>query len=113
MKVINTDLPLYPFLFIPRRYDFGTLSFVITREKDNKTYTPTANDTIGTAQQNSLGYITFVLDTTDKGFEVGGTYTINIFDTEGVVYRGKLFVTNKSDLQNYEILEINDNIIDL
>lgn len=113
MKVINTDLPLFPFLFIPRRYDFGTLSFVITREKDNKTYTPTENDTIATAQRNSLGYITFVLDTTDKGFEVGGTSTINIFDSQGVVYRGKLFVTTKSDLQNYEIIDINENIIDL
>lgn len=106
MKVINPDLGVYLFEFIPRRYDIENLSFEIVNELRNSVITQNI-----TYNQTNKGYLSFLFDA--SVLENNSHYTIKILSDDEVVYRGKIYTTNETDLQNYSLLTVNENIIDL
>lgn len=132
VKVINPDLSTYLFKFIPRTYDLDDAEVLTDNTgnqlEDENALSLVASDNVLsycivnelTGEQiinffnysfNTLGYLEFNLDVTLlQGYQ---NYSIKIFDYSGIVYRGKIYLTNETDLQNYSLITVNENIIDL
>lgn len=111
MKIINYNNSLVEFKFIPRRYNYSTLSYTMIKESTKQEFTNTNAD--GSITLDSLGYLSFNLYTRDKEMTEGDTYNMKIYDANGIVYRCKIYCTDNSDLQEFNIVPINENVIDL
>jgi hypothetical protein len=93
MVILRPDNEIHEITIIPR-VDAGIISIVIKNEGKNTT--ETIND-IPTTYSN--GYLTFEITKTvleQESFE----YSVYGLD---LIFRGKAFATNQTDLQNYKI----------
>jgi len=94
MVILKPDNEIHEITIIPR-VDAGIISIVIKNE--SKGTTETIQD-IETTFSN--GYLTFEITKTvleQESFE----YTVYNLDSE-LLFRGKVFATNQTDLQNYK-----------
>lgn len=109
MKVITAPFNSFEFVFIPRYYDYSSLTFRVVNESSGKEIT--FNETV--TEEN--GYLTAIIDFVDLELEIvnNDSLTIKVTDDKGVVYRCKAYATDQSDLENFELITVNDNIIDL
>jgi hypothetical protein len=95
MVILKPENAVHSITIIPR-VDAGIISIVIKNE--SKGTTETIND-IETTFSN--GYLTFEITKTvleQESFE----YAVYDIDSE-LLFRGKAFATNQTDLQNYKI----------
>ena len=95
MKILNPIDVTHEVILIPRFYPVGDVTLELyneeTSEIDNIVITPLITD--------GYLYLTF-----DFAFINKSNYRITIFDElEELCYRGKLFITDQTDLENYKI----------
>jgi len=95
MKVINPNLTEHKIIFIPRRYELGTVELELRNETGNKLTVITDLLILG---NNGVLSLTF-----DYTFTEGERYSFKLYDTDGVIYRGRLFVTTREEeaTENY------------
>jgi len=110
MKVINLNLNEFTLFFIPRDYNFALLTYTLENKTNGLTFTdsPTILPT-----PDTLGYIALLISYATLEVSEGDSITITLTDASGVVYRGKAYATTQTDLQNYELIEVNANSIEL
>ena len=110
MKVINPDLNDFNLIFIPRDYNFGLLTYTLENKTNGLTFTdsPTILPT-----PDTLGYVEMIISYSTLEVSEGDSITITLTDASGVVYRCKAYATSQTDIQNYELIEVNANSIEL
>lgn len=81
-------------MIIPR-YNVSTIG--VNLRNEGKATTETFNN-IETTYSN--GYMTFEIS---KEVKEGENYEIELVDNETVIFRGKCFATDQTDLENYKI----------
>lgn len=95
MKVLNPENTNHEIVFIPRYYPGGdvVLSLINETTKEESEYTVTPLITDG------LMYLNF-----EETFHNNSRFHITVKESENIVFRGILFVTDQSeDTQNYKI----------
>ncbi len=94
MKVLSPDNTEHEIVFIPRYYFEGVVVLELYNEETSQTLTyeltPITID--------GYVYINF-----EQEFINNSNFQIKILKEEDVVYRGKLFITDQTDLEQYEI----------
>lgn len=94
MKVFNPNKS-HTMKIIPRKYE-DVLNIVIRHElKDETTIVTDFTDGIDN------GYVTIVFPFT---FKEGASYEIEVNGITTLLWRGKGYATNKTDLENYKLL---------
>lgn len=84
-------------LFIPRK-DVPTVTLSLTNELTQTT----ESFELGTDYDN--GYMTVIIE---FGFKEGDRYSYEVNDLDGsLLYRGKILVTEQTDLQNFKVNDI-------
>lgn len=94
MKVLNSSDTNHEIIFIPRYYFDGDITMELYNEETSETLsfvlTPITID--------GYVYINFT-----QAFDNNSNFQIKMLSGTEIVYRGKLFVTNQTDLQEYKI----------
>tara|TARA_R110000782_G_scaffold122022_1_gene213252 strand:+ start:66 stop:404 length:339 start_codon:yes stop_codon:yes gene_type:complete len=112
MKVITHPITSYDLVFIPRvykEYALNELTSEVTQEKNGVSFTETHASPV----TNLQGYKTITLALSTLNIVEGDSLTIKLSDNNGVVYRGKIYATNATDLQNFQLISVNQNVINL
>lgn len=94
MKVINSGNTTHEIILIPRFYAEGE----ITMELFNEETKEVLSFSLMTLILNGYLYVNF-----DYIFKNNSNFQIKITFENEIMYRGKLFVTNQTDLENYKI----------
>jgi len=94
MKVLNSNDTEHEIIFIPRFYFEGDVVMELYNEEKSTTET----FTITPITIDGYVYIDF-----EKEFTNNTNCQITITSDDEIVYRGKLFVTDQTDLQEYKI----------
>lgn len=94
MKVLNSADTNHEIVFIPRYYFTGDIAMELYNEETSETLT--FNLTPITI--DGYVYINFT-----QSFDNNSNFQIKILSSEQIVYRGKLLVTDQTDLQEYKI----------
>ena len=110
MKVINPNLNEFTLFFIPRDYNFGLLTYTLENKTNGLTFT---NSPSILPTPNTLGYVALLMSYASLEVSKGDTITITLTDAIGIVYRGKAYATSQTDIQNYELIEVNANSLEL
>ena len=95
MKILSPLDVTHEITLIPRFYPVGDISLELynedTSESDTLTITPLITD----------GYLYLTFDFT---FINNTNYRLTMLDEdEAICYRGKLFITDQTDLENYKV----------
>lgn len=96
MKVLDSSNTTHNFKVVPRNYILGDKSLQLYNEETDVFSDEDADINI------TDGYIEVSFD---KVVLNNASYQIKIYDsiTNNIYYRGKLFFTNQSDIQNFRI----------
>jgi hypothetical protein len=86
----------YQFRCAPRPYNGGALSLVLRNEFANATHTIDINE---------YGYYNGIITINFSTPELneGDSFEIELFEGERLLYRGKGYATEQTDLQNYKL----------
>jgi len=95
MKVFKPSDTSHILKVVPRLY-VENITLTIRHEL---TDTTTTIDDLISFNDNGYLNITF-----DYEFKEGGSYEINCFTNTDLVWRGKAYATNDTDLENYKLL---------
>ena len=112
MKVITHPITDYNLDFIPRVYKDYALNELIsevTKERTGVSFT----ESHAFVPSLLAGYKSIVLDLSTLNIVEGDSLTIKLTDNDGVVYRGKMYATNVTDLENFQLITVNENVINL
>ena len=112
MKVITHPIGVYQLVFIPRKYK-EYIGFELTSEITQEKNGLSVSTTHETPVTDIKGYNSIIVDLFSLDVVEGDTLTIKLSDNDGVVYRGKMYATNEADLENFQLIEVNNNVIDL
>lgn len=94
MKVLNSANTSHEIVFIPRYYFDGDITMELYNEETSETLT----FTLTPITIDGYVYINF-----DQEFDNNSNFQIKMLSDDVIVYRGKLFVTDQTDLQEYKI----------
>lgn len=96
MIVLNSDNTSHSFKIIPRVYDL----FNVTMELYNEETSITSTEILSKTLVNGYLECSFT-----KEVQKNSNYRVKIYNNSNdvVYYRGKMFFTNQTDLQNYRI----------
>jgi hypothetical protein len=94
MTILRPSESTQTITIIPR-YDVDNITLKLRDE--SKATVETFTD-LSTYYNN--GYLSFSFD---KTVVEGGSYELEILDDETVIFRGKAFATDETDLENYKI----------
>lgn len=94
MKVLNSADTDHEIIFIPRYYFEGNVTMILYNEETGQNY----ETILEPITVDGYVYINF-----SKTFLNNSSYQIKILSGEEIVYRGKVFVTDQTDLQDYKI----------
>lgn len=96
MKIFRPADATHTLQIIPRQY-VGNATMLLRHELKNDT------QTIELECSTIDGYLTAVFE---YSFVEGGSYEITVNQTNGqLLYRGKAYATDKTDLENYKLTE--------
>lgn len=112
MKVITHPIGVYDLVFIPRVYKdyaLNELTSEVTQEKNGLSVSTTHESPTADIK----GYKTITIDLFSLDVVEGDSLTVKLTDNDGVVYRGKIYATNVTDLQNFQLISVNQNVINL
>jgi len=93
MIVINPDDTVHQLVFIPR-YDIESVTLILRNKETNETETTTQSTTYAN------GYMTISLTKTVLETQ---SYEMEVRDDETVLFRDKIFCTDQTDLENYQV----------
>ncbi len=94
MKIVNPINTNHEIIFIPRYYPTGDLTLYLTNETTKNVLT----HVLTPITIDGYCYLNF-----DESFVNKEKYQIKITDSENIIFRGILFVTDQSeDTQNYK-----------
>jgi hypothetical protein len=99
MKIVNQDVANFNFKFIPRTFNLSEVFYKLTDKANGNTFT---SDTFTPANE-VLGYLSFNMPTDSIAMNEGSNLTIDIYNGLKVIYRGEIYCTNQTDLQNYRL----------
>lgn len=94
MKVLNSVNTNHEIIIIPRFYFEGEITMELYNEETKETLT----FEIMPVTDNGYLYISFTQE-----FDNNSSFQIKIIVEEGIAYRGKLFVTDQTNIQEYKI----------
>ncbi len=94
MKVLSPLNTEHQLVIIPRFYFEGEITMGLYNEETSNTLTYYLTP----ITENGYVYISF-----KQEFINNSNFQIKIISNNGIAYRGKLFVTNQTDLQEYKI----------
>lgn len=94
MKVLNSANTNHEIILIPRFYFEGEITMELYNEETSETLTYTLTP----VTTEGYVYISFTQE-----FDNNSNFQIKILVENEIAYRGKLFVTNQTDLQEYKI----------
>lgn len=95
MNVLTTLLTAQNLYFLPRDYE-TTVDITITEDNTNVDTTFTSETT---TMDNAYQYVSLALSLTDGRF-----YRYTISNSGDILYRGRIFCTDQTDYNNYEII---------
>lgn len=93
MIVLNPTQQTHNITIIPRRYSTSITIFLRNENTD-------VTEEITTTAIKNNTYLQISL--TKELFE-SDSFEIQVNDVQGMIYRGKIFVTSQTDLENYKI----------
>jgi hypothetical protein len=99
MKIVNQDLANFNFKFIPRSFNLTEVFYTLKDKANGNTFT---SETFA-PNVEVLGYLSFTMPTDSITLSEGSNLTIDIYNGLKVVYRGEIYCTNQTDLQNYTL----------
>jgi hypothetical protein len=94
MKVLNPLNTEHEIILIPRVYPVGNITLNLYNEESDEILTYEIMPLI----TDGLMYLSFTETFINKS-----NYRIVILDDTDIIYRGKLFITDQTDLENYKI----------
>lgn len=94
MKVLNILDTEHEIILIPRIYPLGNITLNLYNEESDEILTYEITPVI----TDGFMYLSFT-----EAFINKSNYRIAILDNTDVIYRGKLFITDQTDLENYKI----------